>query len=113
VRVRVPVMVGLAVVGGVAESVAGKDSVTVPAVADGAMVPKRISAGSDNEMGGKMTALTGILLVAATALNGDQTEISPATQQTRATQCAALRVVGFMTGYGPNYGCSPLVNHNE
>jgi hypothetical protein len=113
VRVRVPVMVGLAVVGGVAASVAGNDNVTVPAVADGAMVPKRISAGSDRETGGRITALTGILLVAALALTGNQAKINPATPQTRAVCSIALRVVGFMTGSGPKDGCLSLVNHNE
>jgi hypothetical protein len=40
-----PMMVGVAVVGAVADNAAGKTKVTLPAAPDGIMVPNRISAG--------------------------------------------------------------------
>jgi hypothetical protein len=67
VRDRVPMIVGLAVVGAVADNAAGSCKFTLPGVADGAMGPNRISAGWDKLMGGKIVALTGILLVSACA----------------------------------------------
>jgi hypothetical protein len=80
VRVLPPVIVGDAVVGGVAASVPGNDKVTLPAVADGAIVPKRISAGWDSVIGGKIVALTGMLLVSPNARPGAIANVKPSTR---------------------------------
>jgi hypothetical protein len=89
-------MVGEAVVGGVAAKVVGNDNVTLPAVAEGAIVPKRISAGSDNDIGGKIVALTGILLVSASELEGGSVNASARPIAPAAAElCPARKAIPF------------------
>jgi hypothetical protein len=62
-----PMMVGVAVVGAVADSAAGKVKVTLPAAPDGIIVPNRNSAGWESVSGGTTVVVVPTLVVSATA----------------------------------------------
>jgi hypothetical protein len=83
VLVLVPTRVGAAVVGGVAESAAGRTKVTLPAAPEGMMVPNRISAGCESVRGGTTVVTVVTLPVSASA--GLMLRTSKSTTPTKAS----------------------------